>query len=151
MKLKASKNKGSYKTVNTWLNAVYRNNKEFIDTKLQKVQSVKTGKRSTLSVFKELVKENIEEGMRPTQALNTVAKSTVFTDVSDRLKSNAYHGLLSDKDAYKKFRELTKERGKYTKIDANKFQWDSASNSYIYGSVRISFKNSPFEVIVGRI
>lgn len=152
MKLKAKYNRDHYKTVDGWLSAVYRNNKKFIDSKLGDIDSVQKSKYSPEATFKKFVKGYIQRGMTPAKALKTASNSTAFTEVGDRLRSNAYSGLSSDKEAYKTFRELTKEKGRYTKIDFNKFKWDSSANSYIYnGIIKISFNNSPYEVRVGRV
>ena len=51
-KLEAKKDKYRYKSTSHWLDAVYRNNKEFIDNKLKDVKT--TNKRR---VFKNLVLE----------------------------------------------------------------------------------------------
>ena len=39
-KLEAKRDKGRYKSTSHWLDAVYRNNKEFIDNKLKNVNSL---------------------------------------------------------------------------------------------------------------
>ena len=51
-KLEAKRDKGRYKSTSHWLDAVYRNNKEFIDEKLKNVKT-KNKKRT----FKNLVLE----------------------------------------------------------------------------------------------
>lgn len=139
---KAKHNKGFYKNTNSWIDAVYRNNKAIIDTKL-----ANTGKPK--ATFKQMVKEYISEGMTPTKAVSTIARSTLFTPEVVRIKNNFYQGLLGDPSAYKAFRELTKVKGRYTKFDAEKLKWDKDEHRYIYdSSVIISFQNSPFGVDV---
>lgn len=140
---KAKHKKGFYKTTEAWIDAVYRNNKEAIDRELS--VDGKSGKR----IFKQMVNEYIDEGMSPTKAVKTVARSTLFTSVKERLLNNFYEGLKSDQEAYKTFRELTKEKGKYTKFDTEKLSWNPQDKVYIYnGVVVISFQNSPYGVIV---
>ena len=152
MKLKAKYNRSHYKTINGWLTGVYRNNKEFIDSKLGDIASVQESTYSPEKAFKSLVKGYIKRGMTPAQALKTTSLTGAFTTKSERYRQYAYSGLTADKEAYKTFRELTKERGRYTKVDFDKFKWDSSANSYIYnGLVKISFDNSPYEVRVGRV
>ena len=143
MKLKAKFGKSHYKNTNAWLDAIYRNNKQLIDNTL-----VTTEGTSAKTVFKRLVKENINEGNSPIKAVNKLAKSTVFTSTRDRLVDNAYQGIVGDKEAYKAFRNLTKENGRFTKIDRDKFNYDKDTNSYTYDNVRISFRNSPYGVII---
>lgn len=144
VKLKAKQNKGKYKNTNAWLDAVYRNNKQLIDTSL-----ITTGRTSSKSVFKQLVKEYMEEGMSPTKAVNTLAKTTIFTPEVERLKSNAFKGLKGDKDAYKTFRKLV---GWREKIDDSKMVYDASQHVYVYDNrVTVSFTNSPYGVNVGVI
>lgn len=139
--MKALKNKSKYKNTNTWLDAVYRNNKELIDNKVET-----TGNTSKKQVFKKLVNEYIEEGYSPTQAVKKLEKSTVFTDVKDRLKQNAYKAIKNDKEAYKEFRELTKNKGRYSKVELDKFQYDKDTGNYVYENIVISFSNSPYTI-----
>lgn len=141
---KAKHNKGFYKNTDAWLNAIYRNNKSVIDKELSFAGNPK-------KVFKQMVNEYIDEGLSPTKAVSTIARSTIFTPEVERLKSNFYEGLKGSKDAYKTFRELTKEHGRYAKFDPNKLKWNKDDKVYEYGNVIISFQNSPFEVIVRRV
>lgn len=138
---KAKKPKSKYKSTDTWIEAVYRNNKPAIDNELAKYGAPK-------KVFKQIIKEHIEEGLSPTKAMQTLARSTIFTPEKERLQSNMWSGLRNNKEAYKLFREFTKEKGKYTKFDPNKLVWDKTDHAYKYGNVAISFQNSPYGVTV---
>lgn len=145
--MKAKKNKTAYKNTDKWIDAVYRNNKENIDAHIET-----TGRTSKKVVFKRLVKEYIDEGKTPKQAVRALERSTIFTEVSSRLENNAYSGLKGDKEAYKAFREYTKERGRFSKVDKTKMKWDKDNNSYIYDNkVRISYTNSPYSIVVEKI
>ena len=143
--LTAKRAKSRYKSTSKWLDAVYRNNKALIDEKIETPEA-KTSKRK---VFKQLVKEYTDEGYTAKQAVKKVSRSTIFTTTKERLQANAYEGLIDDKEAFKKFRELTKSKGKYQKIEMDKFVYDKESHSYIYDDkIKISYSNSPEEVIV---
>lgn len=139
--MKALKNKSKYKNTDKWLDAVYRKNKDYIDSRLET-----TGNTSKKQVFKKLVNEYMSEGYSPTQAVKKLEKSTVFTDVKDRLKQNAYTAIKNDKEAYKEFRELTKNKGRYSKVELDKFQYDKDTGNYVYGNIIISFSNSPYTI-----
>ena len=142
---KAKKNKGAYKSTDRWIDAVYRNNKSIIDKELAFAGTPK-------KVFKQMVKENMAEGMSATKAVSTIARSTLFTPETERLRNNMLSGLRGDRGAFKAFRELTKERGRYTKFDSAKLHWDSTDKVYIYGgNIIISFQNSPYGVQVRHI
>ena len=142
---KAKHNKGFYKTTESWIDAVYRNNKEVINKELSWAGSPK-------KIFKQMVNEYITEGASPTKAMSTLAKSTIFTPASERFKNNALSALKSDKSAYKQFRELTKLHGRYTAFDETKLKWDKSEGVYTYDdSIVISFNNSPYGVEVKRV
>lgn len=143
---KAAKNKSAYKNTDAWIDAVYRNNKQVIDAELS------FGKKSGRTIFKQMIKEHMDEGLSPTKAVKTVARSTLFTSTKERITNNFYEGLKNDKDAYKNFREATKEKGRYTKFDPDKLVWDKKDKVYIYNNkVRISYDNSPVEITVATI
>lgn len=140
---KAKHKKGFYKSTDAWINAVYRNNKEVISKELGS-----DGKSSKV-IFKQMIKEYMSEGLSPTKAVSTIARSTIFTSTKERLLDNFYKGLKSDQEAYKTFKELIKEKGKYTKFDTEKLFWNPQDKVYIYdNSVIISFQNSPYGVKV---
>lgn len=147
-KLKAKFGKGHYKNTDTWLTAVYRNNKELIDSKL-----ITTGKEKPVRVFKQIVGEYMDQGLSPTKALKSLEKSTIFTSTKERMVSNAYNALKADKQAYQMFRELTKgEKGRYSKVDLGRFVYDKDQGIYIYDNkVIVSFTNSPYQVNVSMI
>ena len=140
---KAKHKKGFYKSTDAWINAVYRNNKEVISKELG------SDGKSAKVIFKQMIKEYMSEGLSPTKAVSTIARSTIFTSTKERLIDNFYKGLKSDLEAYKTFKELIKEKGKYTKFDTEKLSWNPQDKTYIYGdSVIISFQNSPYGVNV---
>lgn len=138
---KAKKAKSRYKNTDSWIDAVYRNNKEVIDNELSKFGSPKR-------VFKQIVREHMDEGLSPTAAMKTIARSTLFTSEKERIRNNMMTALKEDRAAYKAFRELTKEKGKYTKFDPSKLVWNKDDHVYQYDDVVISFENSPYEVKV---
>lgn len=143
---KAKNKKSKYKNTDSWLDAVYRNNKAVIDAELS------GSRKSPKAVFKRAVYEYIEQGLSPTKAVKTLARSTKFTPKAERLQNNMWSGLTADRDAYQQFRELTKKKGRYTKFDRDKLVWDATDKVYIYdGSVIISYDNSPYGIKVSSI
>ena len=149
MILKAKKPRNRYKSTSSWLDAVYRNNKAFIDEKLPDTESKTSKKR----LFKQIIKDYVEEDdLTYKQAVAVASRSTTFTEVKERLVFNAYKALKKDEAAYREFRELTKEQGRYTKINFDEFVWDKDSKSYVYGKkLRVYFRNSPKDVVVEEI
>lgn len=141
---KAKQPKSKYKSTESWIDAVYRNNKVIIDGEL-------ASSGNPRRVFKQIINEYMDEGLSPTKAMQTLARSTIFTTDKERIQNNMWAGLKGDKEAYRLFRELTKERGRYTKFDESKLIWDRSQHAYIYSGVMISFQNSPFGVNVRRV
>ena len=145
-KLHSKQRKGRYASTDNWLNSVYKANKSKIDASIEAPTDTKTSKKE---VFKQLVKEYHEEGYSWTKSLHLYEKSTHYTTVRERLSANAYEALKKDKEAYRQFREMTKEDGRYTSIDWDEIEWDSTEKAYIYkDQIKISFSNSPKETIV---
>ena len=145
--LKAKKDKGRYKSTSHWLDAVYRNNKEFIDNKLKNVQSL--NKKRT---FKNLVLEQtgfkfrgnlkikelnfeLNKSKNPTKALKKLYRSDIFSSYKERAQENAYKALKEYK-AINKIRQLSGEKGKF---DPSKLEWNRKENAYRYGDVFVSF------------
>ena len=150
-KLEAKRDKGRYKSTSHWLDAVYRNNKEFIDNKLKNVKSL--NKKRT---FKNLVLEQtgfkfrgnlkikelnfeLNKSKNPTKALKKLSRSDVFSSYKERAQENAYKALKEYK-AINKIRQLSGEKGKF---DPSKLEWNRKENAYRYGDIFVSFVLSP--------
>ena len=145
MRLRAKKSKSKYKNTDRWIDAVYRENKAFIDERLENLTNPKQSKKT---VFKNLVNEYIEEGLAPVKALNTLSKTTIFTDVKDRLHSNVLTALKNE-NLDKEFRKLA---GWKNKFDPDKLVWNKDEKFYVYDNkVKINFKNSPYGIELGVI
>ena len=145
MRLRDKKSKSKYKNKDRWIDAVYRANKAFIDERLENLTNPKQSKKT---VFKNLVNEYIDEGLAPVKALNTLSKTTIFTDVKDRLHSNVLTALKNE-NLDKEFRKLA---GWKNKFDPDKLVWDKDEKIYVYDNkVKISFKNSPYGIELGVI
>lgn len=143
---KAIHKRSYYKDDNAYLDAVYRNNKAIIDEAYQGIIRGKSAK----SIFKESINGYItEDGYSLSKSLKVLARSTTFTTNKERLTNNFYSGLVADKEAYKLFRELTKEHGRYSKFDTEQLRYNKEENVYVYNDkVIISFENSPLQVVV---
>ena len=150
-KLEAKKDKGRYKSTSHWLDAVYRNNKEFIDNKLKDVKT--TNKRR---VFKNLVLEQsgtrfrgsltnkelnfeLNKVKNPTKALKKLSRSDVFSSYKERAQENVYKFLKEEK-SIKTIKDLI---GKREKFDPGKLEWNYKDKVYEYKGVYIDISNSP--------
>ena len=150
-KLEAKKDKGRYKSTSHWLDAVYRNNKEFIDNKLKDVKT--TNKRR---VFKNLVLEQsgtrfkgsltnkelnfeLNKVKNPTKALKKLSRSDIFSSYKERAQENVYKFLKEEK-SINKIKDII---GKREKFDPGKLEWNYKDKVYEYKGVYIDISNSP--------
>ena len=150
-KLEAKRDKGRYKSTSHWLDAVYRNNKEFIDEKFKNVQT-KNKKR----VFKNLVlaetgakfkghltikelNERLNAAKNPTKALKKLSRSDIFSSYKERAQENVYKFLKEEK-SIKTIKDLI---GKREKFDPGKLEWNYKDKVYEYKGVYIDISNSP--------
>lgn len=150
-KLEAKRDKSRYKSTSHWLDAVYRNNKEFIDNKLKDVRT--TNKKR---VFKNLVLE--QSGMKfqgsltnkelnnklnkiksPTKSLKKLSRSDVFSSYKERAQENAYR-IIKENKSIKEIKRISGDTGKFNPL---KLEWNYKEKAYRYGNVFISFEQSP--------
>ena len=140
MQLRAKKAKYKYKNESAWLKAVYRNNKELIDSKLSMIKE-----SNKFNIFKQLVKERQDvRGETAYKAVQSLAKSEVFVSRKQRLQENVYKAIKSDKELMRQF----KKKAGRKKIDTEKFEWDYEDKVYKYEDVRIDISNSPYGIII---
>ena len=150
-KLEAKRDKGRYKSTSHWLDAVYRNNKEFIDNKLKNVKSL--NKKRT---FKNLVLEKtgfkfrgnltikelnfeLNKSKKPVKALKKLYRSDIFSSYKERAQENVYKFLKEEK-SIKTIKDLI---GKREKFDPGKLEWNYKDKVYEYKGVYIDISNSP--------
>lgn len=148
-KLEAKKDKGRYKSTSHWLDAVYRNNKSFIDEKLKYVKNKKrsfknlvleqTGIKFPGNLTNKELTERLNAAKNPTKALKKLSRSDIFSSYKERAQENAYKALKEYK-AINKIRQLSGEKGKF---DPSKLEWNRKENAYRYGNVFVSFVLSP--------
>ena len=150
-KLEAKRDKGRYKSTSHWLDAVYRNNKEFIDEKLKNVKT-KNKKRT----FKNLVLEKtgfkfrgnltikelnfeLNKSKNPVKALKKLYRSDVFSSYKERAQENFYDVLKE----HKAINRIKKIAGEKEKFDPGRLEWNYKEKAYRYGDVFIEIDNSP--------
>lgn len=144
MKLKAKFGRNHYKTNESYLNAVYRNNKTLINEYLGDI--AEQGGVSPLRQFKKLVYENQSSLKRKgktatiTRALNTFTSSADFIPEDKfyeiHFRENAVKGIKKF-GGIKTLHNLTKK-----KFDPNKLKY-IGDNSYEYRGYVLKFGDSP--------
>lgn len=149
--LKSKKYKKRYKDTSHWLDAVYRNNKSFIDEKLKDVKTKnkkrvfknlvleQTGTKFKGSLTNKELNERLNAAKNPTKALKKLSKSDVFSSYKERAQQNAYN-VIKENKAIQKIKELSGEKGKF---DPSKLEWDFKDKVYKYGEAYIELSNSP--------
>lgn len=145
--IKANKARSKYKNTEAWMNAVYRKNKEYIDsTFVSTTQSSKSIKVQ----FKQSIKDYMEGARKftPEEALNATLRSSHFTTPKERIRANLMSKLKKEQELYKEFRQIAfRESGKYAKYDPDKWFYHYDDKVYTYdGRIMISFSNSPQSV-----
>lgn len=137
---KAKYRRNHYKSNGTYIRAVYQNNKIVIDKELGDIGN-------PYKVFKQQIVEYMQQGKSLEEGIQTIARSTIFTTEKERLHENFWSGLKAFKEEYKQFKELTKEKGRYTKLDDSKLVWDRNARGYVYDNkILITYENSPFGI-----
>lgn len=147
--LKSKKYKYKYKSTSHWLDAVYRNNKSFIDEKLKYVKNKKrafknlvleqTGTKFPGNLTNKELTERLNAAKKPTKALKKLSRSDIFSSYKERAQQSAYK-VIKENKAINRIKELSGEKGKF---DASKLEWDYNDNVYKYEGVYIDISNSP--------
>lgn len=148
-KLEAKKDKGRYKSTSHWLDAVYRNNKSFIDEKLKYVKNKKrsfknlvleqTGTKFPGNLTNKELTERLNAAKNPTKALKKLSRSDIFSSYKERAQENIYKFLKEEK-SINKIKDLI---GKREKFDPGKLEWNYKDKVYEYKGVYIDISNSP--------
>ena len=115
-----------------YINAVYRENKEVLDSVI--------GGQSPRNVLKREIKEFVKKGKTVKQAAETFFRGTNFLEPSERFKQNLLKSLKTFPEAKKELKEIfstaTDAEGNkiFTsdRIYKNKLRWDKENKRYIY-------------------
>lgn len=136
--------RGDFSSETDYLKDVFRRNREAIT----KVYG--EGAEDTFIGAVQSMKEVREVNIR--QAVTLLSRAKAFTPYEETAKSNVIEAMKNF-DVYQEFRNLTRdEKGRFTRVDMSKLEWDRDSQSYIYNNrVIISFLNSPERVTLSLI
>ncbi len=145
--------KSKMETKDEYLNRVYQLNKDKIDTAYHAY--IGTGPaiddEFISKSFKNLVQEYMDEGYTLNKATKKVLNKDMFTPVKERFQSNVYEAIKGDKEVYKEFRNLTRnKKGQYTTIDVESFKYEGRGmhegteySMYRYGNIYVYLSQSP--------
>lgn len=112
--LQAKRKQSLYKSTDRYIDAVYNNNKSFLDEHIESFGDSKVKK----TIFKNEVKTLMKKkGLTVRQAINEVQRTTLVTSKEERIFESRMSQLKEmDKDA---FREFKKKIGWKEKIDSS--------------------------------
>lgn len=137
-------NKKNYKNNDTYLNAVYKQNKQMID-------DAYTGIKNKKEAFKRQIMSRMEqENSTIKSAIKKELHRDVYIPKAEKFKENAISGLKQFQE-FKKFqRSLRDKSGRFVKFDKNNVKYEGENKySYVDGfgnSFIIDFSNSPKQI-----
>lgn len=157
-KLVAKRKASKYKNNASFIDAVYRNNKNYIDMKLFRINSKESFKNLIIEQFHmfdgqnppELSSKQINDILNRKSkrelrnAVRELSVSDAFSSYEERQQYSAYSAVHEYKEVFKEFRKAT---GWKQKIDISKFEWDKDEHTYVYkgakNTVYIDLTGSP--------
>lgn len=114
-KLRARKNKKDYKNLDAYLNAVWNNNKEYLNEHIESFGSTK----SKRAIWKREVKAYIKNGMNVKQAIDTFNKTSAIVTDEERWGETRL-SVMKEVDK-NKFDEFRRKVGWKHKLDSSNF------------------------------
>lgn len=126
--LRAKNPRYKYKNINTYLDAVYNNNKAYLDERVETFNT-KTTKRQQ---FKEDVKEYMRKGMTVKQAIDEFQRKNAITSKEERIFEVRMLQLKEmNKDAFKEFRKKIGWKEKIDSSNATILKSDDPKRNYL--------------------
>lgn len=126
--LRAKKPRYKYKNINTYLDAVYNNNKAYLDERVETFNA-KTTKRQQ---FKESVKEYMRKGMNVKQAIDEFQRKEAITSKEERIFETRMSQLKEmDKEAFKEFKKKIGWKEKVDSSNATILKSDDPKKNYL--------------------
>lgn len=139
VRLKAKLPRRRYKDDDHFLDAIYRNNKQFIDSHLPKTNS----RISIKDRFKHLTMQYVEQQHISVQsAVDIFASSESMTTAAERMQRNITKAIRRNKTIYEDFKDKLGLKKKED-LDPSKFNWNYQEEAYEYEDYYIEIDNSP--------
>lgn len=141
---RANKKANQYKSLDRYLSAVWKKNKEEIRSGILSSIGETVDDKTVYRTFKEQYKQIMEQtGWSRQKTMDYFTNTAVFKTQREIRAENVIAGLKNH-DLFDAFRKAT---GWNQKIDIYKFQY-IGNDEYLYGNVLISFKQSPQRLIL---
>lgn len=151
---KAAHKKSWYMSEESYLDAVYRKNKEKIDKSYKKALENITQRtkirRTTKSYFKAEVRR-VQETNATTlrKAVKLYANYPIFKSKGEVGIENFLSGMKKNPEAWNTFRQLNRdEKGRYMEFDPSKLKWVNGKEVIYDNRIVISFMDSPVAIVI---
>ena len=151
---KAAHKKSWYMSEDSYLDAVYRKNREKIDKAYAKEAKAKklslTEYGSLRRRFKERVKY-VQESRKVSlkTAVKLYSNFTIFKSRHEIGVENFLSGLKKNPEAWNQFRNLNRdEKGRYLPFDPDKLKWINGKEAIYDNRIIVSFMDSPVAIVI---
>ena len=151
---KAAHRKSWYMSEESYLDAVYRKNKELIDKSYKKAFEKAGTDIKVLKSFKKYFKSEVRR-LQETNSINLkkavklYANYPIFKSKGEVGIENFLSGLKKNPEAWNYFRHLNRdEKGRYLSFDPDKLTWINSKLAIYDNKIEVSFLDSPVGVSV---
>lgn len=151
---KAAHKKGWYTSEESYLDAVYRKNKEKIDKSynraLENINQRTKVRRTPKSYFKAEVRR-VQETNATTlkKAVKLYANYPIFKTKGEVGVENFLSGMKKNPEAWNTFRQLNRdEKGRYLGFDPSKLKWVNGKEVIYDNRIVINFMDSPVAIVI---
>ena len=151
---KAAHRKSWYMSEESYLDAVYRKNKELIDKSYKKAFEKAGTDIKVLKSFKKYFKSEVRRlqetnSITLKKAVKLYANYPIFKSKGEVGIDNFLSGLKKNPDAWNQFRNLNRdEKGRYLPFDPDKLKWINGKEVIYDNRIIVSFLDSPVAVVI---
>ena len=151
---KAAHKKSWYMSEESYLDAVYRKNKDIIDKSNKKAFEKAGNDVKVLKSFKKYFKSEVRRlqetnSISLKKAVKLYANYPIFKSKGEVGVENFLSGLKKDPGAWEYFRHLNRdEKGRFLPFDGSKLNWVNSKLVIYDNRIEVSFLDSPVGVTV---
>lgn len=151
---KAAHKKSWYMSEESYLDAVYRKNKDIIDKSYKKAFEKAGNDVKVLKSFKKYFKSEVRRlqetnSISLKKAVKLYANYPIFKSKGEVGVENFLSGLKKDPGAWEYFRHLNRdEKGRFLPFDGSKLNWVNSKLVIYDNRIEVSFLDSPVGVTV---
>ena len=151
---KAAHKKSWYMSEESYLDAVYRKNKDIIDKSYKKAFEKAGNDVKVLKSFKKYFKSEVRRlqetnSISLKKAVKLYANYPIFKSNGEVGVENFLSGLKKDPGAWEYFRHLNRdEKGRFLPFDGSKLNWVNSKLVIYDNRIEVSFLDSPVGVTV---